>query len=88
MSFSISYIGEPEILKRKIEEESSNLSGFSKLEFDHVKPALLTILDQYKGDPVVVKLEASGYGTFQSYDSKQLSGTVAINIHSLGKLIT
>ena len=40
MSFSVSFIGKPESIKRKLAETSAELTGQSKAEFDAVKPAL------------------------------------------------
>lgn len=63
MSFSVSIIGKPEAIKRRLIDESARLTGQSKTEFDAVKPALDTILDQQVGNGVV-QLNANGHATF------------------------
>lgn len=64
MSFSVTFIGKPAAIKRKLEEESARLTGQSKAEFDAVRPALDTILDQNVGNSVV-QLHANGHATFE-----------------------
>src|SRR2546423_13126359 len=63
MSFSVQYIGKPDAIKRKLEDESARLTGQSKTEFDAVKPALDTILDQQVGNGVI-HLSANGHASF------------------------
>jgi hypothetical protein len=63
MSFSVSYVGKPDAIKRKLAEDSDRLTDQSKVEFDAVKPALETILDQQVGNGLI-HLSASGHATF------------------------
>lgn len=62
MSWSVSYIGKPEAIKRKLVEESARLTGQSKEEFDSAKPALDNLLDQNLENGVV-QLNAHGHAT-------------------------
>ncbi len=64
MSWSVSYIGKPDAIKRKLAEESARLKDHSKLEFDAVKPALETILDQQVGNGLI-HLNANGHANFE-----------------------
>ena len=63
MSFSVSFTGKPEAIKRKLDEVSAGLSGLNKEEFDAIKPALQTILDQEIANGLI-RLDASGHSTF------------------------
>lgn len=63
MSYSVTFTGTPEEVKAKLAEESAKLSGQSKVEFDAVKPALETILDQQVANGNV-RLHANGHATF------------------------
>ena len=63
MSFSITVIGKPEAIKQRLFAHSTELSGQSKEEFDAVRPALETVLDQNVGNGVV-RLEANGHASF------------------------
>lgn len=84
MSFSVSCIGRPEAIKRRLAKESENLSGQSKQEFDDVRPALETVLDQNVGD-AVVHLEAHGHADF--VDGVKKFGQCTVNIRKLGTLV-
>lgn len=67
MSFSVSVIGRPDAIKRVLAVESDRLTGQSKEEFDAVKTAIETILDQnvnIGGDPSVFHVEANGHANF------------------------
>jgi hypothetical protein len=78
MSYSVTYIGKPEVIKRKLAEESERLRDQSKVEFDAVRPALETILDQNVGNGVV-KLDANGHAGGHGegrYSNCQVSVTV------------
>lgn len=81
MSFSVSYIGKPDAIKKKLVEESARLTGQSKVEFDAVKPSLDTILDQNVANGVV-RLDANGHATFDK-DVKKF-GSCSVTVSSLG----
>lgn len=83
MSFSVSFVGKPDAIKRKLAAESERLTGQSKAEFDAVRPALETILDQNVGDGVV-QLNANGHASFTN-DIKNY-GNCNVEIRMLGKL--
>ena len=83
MSFSVRFVGKPEAIKRKLEEESNRLTDQSKAEFDAVKPALETILDQQIGGNVV-SLNANGYATFAS--GVKTFGNCHVEVKQLGQL--
>lgn len=84
MSFSISLIGKPEAIKRKLEEESQRLTDQSKEEFDAVKPALETILDQQVANGVI-HLTANGHATFA--DGVKTYGSCGVEVKTLGQLV-
>jgi hypothetical protein len=83
MSFSVTYVGKPDAIKRKLEEESARLAGQSKTEFDAVKPALDTILDQQVGNGAV-HLTANGHATFS--DGVKTSGNCHVSVNTLGQI--
>lgn len=84
MSFSVSFIGKPEAIMRKLGEESERLTGQSKTEFDALKPALETILDQQVGNGVI-SLNANGHASF-SHGAKTF-GTCSVEVKTLGQLV-
>lgn len=83
MSFSVSFIGKPDAIKRKLAEESARLTDQSKTEFDAIKPALETILDQQVGNGVV-HLHANGHATFTN--GAKTYGNCSVDIKSIGLL--
>jgi hypothetical protein len=83
MSFSVSFIGKPDAIKRKLAEESARLTSQSKAEFDAVKPALETILDQQVGNGVV-QLDANGHASFT--DGVKTHGTCNVSVKTLGQI--
>ena len=83
MSFSVTFVGKPEAIKRKLAEESERLTGQSKTEFDAVKPALETILDQQMGNGAV-HLSANGHATFT--DGVKTYGNCQVDVKSLGQI--
>lgn len=80
MSFSVTFIGKPDAIKRKLAEESARLTDQSKIEFDAVKPALDTILDQQVGNGVV-HLNANGHASFT--DGVKTYGNCQIEVRAL-----
>jgi hypothetical protein len=82
MSFSVSYIGKPEAIKRKLQEESNRLTGQSKTEFDTVRPALDTVLDQQVANGVIM-LSANGHANFDK-DGVKTYGNCNVDVKSLG----
>jgi len=83
MSFSVYLIGKPEAIKRKLAEQSESLTGQSKAEFDAVKPALETILDQQVGNGVV-QLNAHGHACFVG--EEKTYGNCGVEVRALGQL--
>ena len=83
VSFSVTFVGKPEAIKRKLAEESARLTGQSKTEFDAVKPALETILDQQVGNGAV-HLSANGHATFT--DGAKTYGNCQVDVKSLGQI--
>lgn len=83
MSFSMTFIGKPEAIKRKLAEQSAALTGQSKAEFDAVLPALETVLDQNLGTGIV-RLHTNGHATFVN-DAKAY-GACSVEITTLGQL--
>lgn len=83
MSFSITVIGKPEAVKRRLEAHSTELSGQSKEEFDAVLPSLETVLSQNVGNGVV-RLEANGHASFK--DGVKTYGQCSVSVSTLGQL--
>jgi hypothetical protein len=79
MSFSVTFVGKPDAVKRKLAEQSGQLSGQSKAEFDAVRPALETILDQNVGNGVV-RLDASGHASFDGETKTYGQCTVSVSV--------
>lgn len=67
--------------KRKLVEESERLSGQSKDEFDAVRPAIETILDQQVGNGVI-HVKANGHATFT--DGKKTYGNCSVDVNPMG----
>ena len=88
MSFSISVIGTTEAIKRALAAESERLTDQSKEEFDAVKPAIETVLDQNVGDPAVFQVEANGHANFKDVDGVRTKqyGSCAVNVRRIGIL--
>lgn len=84
MSFSVTFIGKPEAIKRKLAEESAKLTSQSKTEFDAILPALETILDQQVGDGKAVRLSANGHATFT--DGVKTYGNCNVEVTQLGQI--
>ncbi len=84
MSFSVQFIGKPEAIKRKLNEESARLQDQSKEEFDAIKPALDAILDQQVGNGAI-SLSANGHASFSG--GAKLYGNCNVEIKSLGQLV-
>lgn len=86
MGFSVNFIGKPEVIKRKLAEESERLTGQNKVEFDAVKPALDILLDQQVNNGIV-QLNANGHATITG-DGGHLKtyGTCGVELKSLGQL--
>lgn len=84
MSFSVTYVGKPEAIKRALAQTSERLSGQSKNEFDAVKPALETILDQQVGNGAV-KLAAHGHASFDG-DGQKTYGSCGVEVTPIGIL--
>jgi hypothetical protein len=88
MSFSVSFVGKPDALKRALASESERLTGQSKEEFDAVKPAIETILDQNMnigGDPSVFRVDANGHANFK--DGVKQYGNCVVNVQRVGILV-
>lgn len=85
MSFSVSYVGKPEAVKRKLLEYSGQLSGHSKDEFDAILPALETLLAQHVGYDHAIQLDAMGHATFEHKPGGQKThGTCSVSLKTLG----
>jgi hypothetical protein len=83
MSFSVTFVGKPEAIKRSLERHSAELTGQSKEEFDTVLPALETILDQNVGNGCV-RLDANGHASFT--DGVKTYGNCSVSVAVLGRL--
>lgn len=85
MSFSISVVGKPDAIKRKLDEESARLTNQSKVEFDALKPALETILDQQVSNGVI-HLSANGHAQFNT-DGVKTYGNCNVDVKPLGAFL-
>ncbi len=83
MSFGVTFVGKPDAIKRKLAEQSAMLTDQSKAEFDAVKPALETILDQQVGNGVI-RLEANGHATFAN--GVKTYGNCNVDIKTIGQI--
>lgn len=83
MSFSVTYIGRPDAIKRRLATHSEELTGQSKEEFDAVLPSMNRILDQNVGGSAL-RLEANGHASFA--DGKKTYGACQVSISILGPL--
>lgn len=63
MSWSISLIGKPENVVRALEEQSTKLTGQSKIEFDAALPHFVGLVkENFAENPPIVNFSASGHG--------------------------
>lgn len=88
MSWNVSLIGTPSKICRALEEESGNLTGQSKVEFDSALPALQDLVNQnFHADEAepVVSLEASGHGF--SRDEEQVQRSLSVKLGRVGAKI-
>ena len=81
MSYSISLIGKPDGIKRKLAEYSDSLRGQSKAEFDGVRPALDVILDQQLANGLI---SVSVSGNVILTRSVKTYGTCDVKVVRLG----
>jgi hypothetical protein len=84
MSFSVSFVGKPEAIKRQLAKQSALLTHQSKEEFDAILPALETVLDQNVNE-YAVQLNASGYASFDQA-GKKTHGTCSVEVKPIGAL--
>lgn len=64
MSWSITLIGRPEKVVEALNEQSAKMQGQSKVEFDSVLPALITLAQQNFGtEGWLIKVTGSGHGS-------------------------
>lgn len=61
MSWSVNYMGTPQAIAESLDKYSSDLSGYSKEEFDAALPHLKGLLAENFGDQYVRQLIASGH---------------------------
>jgi hypothetical protein len=92
MSWSVNYIGTPEKITAALNEQSTTLTGQSKIEFDAALPNLVGLLASNFTPPGVapqlVKLDASGSGSAQT-DGTQTSRTCQVTLTPFyAKLLT
>lgn len=87
MSYSVSLIGSPEGIKRRLRQHSEVLTDQSKREFDDVLPALETIVDQNSNveSKVCLRLEAHGHAYFNG-GVKQY-GNCTVKVEPIGVLV-
>lgn len=85
MSWSLHIVGVPEKVCEKIDEYSTTLTDFSKVEFDEVKEHLKGICKQVVNNPdsigsygSLIALSASGHGTFK--DNVKQSGQITVKL--------
>lgn len=88
MSFSVSVVGSVEGIKKRLSEESARLTDASKQEFDAIKPALETLLDQQVSrddqPKAAFQLDASGHAYFENGVKKY--GRASVVLKEIGVL--
>lgn len=71
MSWSVTFIGWPENVSKALQEHSSKIDGYSKVEYDAALPHLDALVTQNFNSNAeyspVVKITASGHGQKDSY---------------------
>lgn len=84
MSFSFCYIGRPDAVKRKLDDFCELLKGDSKVEFEAVKPAINTIIDQNVNDGII-NVRAFGHASFTN--GVKTFGTCTVEVKQLEGLL-
>ena len=87
MSFSVSFVGRPDAIKRELENESQRLTGASKEEFDAIRPALEAVIDQNvaaSGPSPALHVEANGHASF--VDGIKTFGQCSVGVKRLGSI--
>ena len=85
MSWSVNYVGKPEKVAAALQEQSSKLTGQSKIEFDDALPHLVGLVNQtfltekgaargYQSN--LVQIEANGSGTSFDVTIKPIYGAM------------
>jgi isoaspartyl peptidase/L-asparaginase-like protein (Ntn-hydrolase superfamily) len=90
MSFSVTYIGKPDAIKRALAKESERLTEQSKEEFDAVRPAIEAVLDQNVGQTGVLKVEANGHASFTGTGDERVKtfGNCTVKIEPIYGVLT
>jgi hypothetical protein len=86
MSWSNSWIGKPAAIKAGLARYGKTLTEASQREFEAVRPALETLLDQNgnkEGDPVL-HLDASGHG--YTVNGERQYSQCSVSLRTLGLL--
>lgn len=78
MSWSVSLVGTPKGVSRKLDEYAETLSGQSREEFIDAKPSLQALLSQIVKQNV--RLNANGHATFSG--SEKTYGSVAVSLEN------
>lgn len=77
MSWSITVSGTPQGVVTAIENESNNLSGQSKEEYDSTMPILISMIKDCRNEKIL--LNASGHG-FRNDNEKYTDKSFSVNI--------
>lgn len=86
MSWSVNYVGNPENITKKLQENSEKLSGKSKEEYDEALPHLIALIGmnynkQYPN--FAIKLIASGHA-YSDVQGTNSYSNCQVEITSLG----
>jgi len=84
MSFSVSFVGRPEAIKRALAKASAQKSGQSKEELDAAIVGINQILDQNVNETEVLSVQASGHASI--INGVKTYGNCRLNIASVGTL--
>lgn len=81
MSWSISFVGKPEKVAEALEAYSSNLSDYSKEEYDNALPSMKGLVLSNFGNESLVRITANGHG--MKVDGVPKQGYLDCNIEQL-----
>jgi len=88
MSWSITFVGNPDNINKALQAESERLTGASKQEFDAAMPSLVNLVNQNfnkTGPAPVLKLSANGHA-YSTNDEPQY-GSCNVTIENLGAVL-
>lgn len=70
MSWSVSFLGEPQKVGKALYDESEKMSGQSKIEYDSALPHLVALVHENFGTSYLIKVDANGHGSSVNGEQK------------------